>query len=53
MNVRELLVIIVSTSAVGGEVIGVSEGYSTADARDRGIESVKRNAPIAEIVDLT
>lgn len=36
-----------------GEVIGVSQMYSTATGRNKGIASVQRNAPIAEVVDLT
>ena len=39
--------------AANGEVIGNSEMYTTSSARDNGIESVKRNAPEASIVDLT
>ncbi|CEJ96237.1 hypothetical protein BGLT_07218 [Caballeronia glathei] len=35
------------------EVIGVSEAYSSASARDNGIESVKKNAPDAAIQDNT
>ncbi|SAK40284.1 hypothetical protein AWB80_00198 [Caballeronia pedi] len=35
------------------EVIGVSEGYSSTSARENGIESVKRSAPDAVIVDNT
>jgi uncharacterized protein YegP (UPF0339 family) len=35
------------------EVIGVSEAYSSASARDNGIESVKKNAPYAAIQDNT
>ena len=35
------------------EPIGMSEMYNTIQARDAGIESVKRNAPIAAIEDLT
>ena len=33
------------------EVIAVSEGYTSKDACKNGIESVKKNAPIAEIDD--
>lgn len=33
------------------EVIGNSEMYESEDARDNGIESVKANAPAAEVVD--
>lgn len=35
------------------EVIGQSELYSSEAARDKGIESVKKNAPDAAQVDLT
>jgi uncharacterized protein YegP (UPF0339 family) len=35
------------------EVIGVSESYSSAAARDNGIESVKKNAPDATVQDHT
>ncbi|MDR5749552.1 MULTISPECIES: YegP family protein [unclassified Caballeronia] len=35
------------------EVIGVSESYSSASARDNGIESVKKNAPDATVQDNT
>lgn len=37
--------------AGNGRVIGVSETYSSAAARERGIASVKRNAPVAEITE--
>lgn len=39
--------------ASNGQVIGTSESYETAASRDNGIESVKANAPSAEVVDLT
>jgi len=39
--------------AGNGEVIGTSERYSTATARDGGIESVKANAPVAPVDDQT
>lgn len=39
--------------ATKGEVIGTSEIYSSASARDNGIESVKTNAPSASTEDLT
>lgn len=39
--------------AANGQTIGVSEMYSSTSARDNGIESVKKNAPDATIVDLT
>ncbi|KKA43415.1 YegP family protein [Salinivibrio sp. KP-1] len=35
------------------EVIGTSQMYSSVHARDTGIESVKKNAPRAEVEDLT
>lgn len=40
-------------SAHNGQVIGKSEMYVSAQGRDNGIESVKRNAPSATVVDLT
>lgn len=39
--------------ATNGETIGVSETYTTASARDNGIEAVKRDAPDAPTEDLT
>ncbi len=39
--------------ASNGQVIGTSESYTSATARDNGIESVKRNAPDARVEDLT
>ncbi len=39
--------------AVNGEIIGTSETYSSAEAMEKGIESVKSNAQNAEIVDAT
>jgi uncharacterized protein YegP (UPF0339 family) len=39
--------------AGNGEIIGNSETYKSKQGRDNGIESVMRNAPDAEIVDLT
>ncbi|WP_170432912.1 YegP family protein [Ruegeria arenilitoris] len=39
--------------ASNGQVIGTSESYSSASARDNGVESVKRNAPNARVEDLT
>ena len=35
------------------EVIGASESYSSTAAREHGIDSVKRNAPEAVVVDNT
>lgn len=37
--------------AKNGEVIAVSEGYKSKDSCENGIESVKKNAPDAEIVE--
>ena len=39
--------------AANGEAIGASEYYETASARDDAIEFVKKNAPDAEVKDLT
>jgi uncharacterized protein YegP (UPF0339 family) len=39
--------------ASNGEIIGVSELYSSTSNRDQGIEAVKYNAPIATVEDLT
>ena len=39
--------------AGNGQVIGSSQTYSSMDACRNGIESVKTNAPIAEIEDQT
>lgn len=36
--------------ATNGQVIATSEGYKTKDSCENGIESVKKNAPDAEIV---
>ena len=37
--------------ATNGQVIGTSEMYSSVAARENGIESVKKNAPDAEVVE--
>lgn len=39
--------------ASNGQVIGTSETYESASARDNGIDSVKKNAPEARLEDLT
>jgi len=39
--------------APNGEKIAVSEAYSSKDGCVNGIESVKKNAPIAKIVEAT
>lgn len=38
--------------ASNGQVIGTSEMYKSESGRDGGIESVKKNAPLAEIEEL-
>ncbi|TGK05715.1 DUF1508 domain-containing protein [Leptospira selangorensis] len=35
--------------AANGEIIAVSEGYSSKQACENGIESVKKNAPSAPV----
>lgn len=35
--------------ATNGQIIGSSEMYSSVSGRDNGIESVKKNAPSAEV----
>jgi uncharacterized protein YegP (UPF0339 family) len=37
--------------AANGEVIATSEGYNSKDGCVSGIESVKKNAPIAKVVE--
>ena len=37
--------------AANGEIIATSEAYSSKDACVNGIESVKKNAPIAKVVE--
>ena len=39
--------------ASNGQVIGTSEMYSSASAMEKGIESVKKNAPDSDVVDLS
>ena len=38
--------------AGNGEIIAVGEGYSSKDACKNGIESIKKNAPDAEVVEV-
>ena len=38
--------------AGNGEVIAISEGYSSKSSALNGIDSVKRNAPEAEVVEV-
>ncbi len=40
-------------NARNGQIIGKSEMYKSVAARENGIESVKKNAPDATLVDLT
>lgn len=40
-----------SLKATNGQIIGSSEMYESAAARDNGIDSVKKNAPDAETDD--
>jgi len=37
--------------AGNGEIIATSEAYTTKAGCKNGIESVKKNAPVAEVVD--
>lgn len=39
--------------ATNGQIIGTSETYESESGRENGIESVKKNAPNADIEDLT
>lgn len=39
--------------APNGEVIATSETYSSKAGAENGIESVKKNAPIAEVIDIS
>lgn len=39
--------------AANGQIIGSSQMYADAAGRDNGIESVQKNAPDAEIVEVT
>jgi uncharacterized protein YegP (UPF0339 family) len=39
--------------AANGEIITASQGYETKASAQKGIESVKTNAPGAAVVDLT
>lgn len=39
--------------STNGQVIGTSETYESESGRSNGIASVKKNAPIADVVDLT
>ncbi|MGO8939422.1 MAG: YegP family protein [Mycobacterium sp.] len=39
--------------AANGEIIAARQGYETKANAEKGIESVKTNAPSATVVDLT
>lgn len=41
-----------SLTAANNQIIGVSQNYKSESGRDNGIESVKRNAPNAEIKEV-
>lgn len=41
-----------SLKSTNGQVIGTSQMYTTEDSRDNGIESVQKNAPAAEVVEV-
>lgn len=38
--------------AANGQVIGTSESYESSASREKGIESVKKNAPDAQVFDV-
>lgn len=40
-------------TATNGQIIGSSEMYESTAARENGIESVKKNAPDADVEDLS
>jgi uncharacterized surface protein with fasciclin (FAS1) repeats/uncharacterized protein YegP (UPF0339 family) len=39
--------------AANGQIIGVSQSYGTKEAALKGIASIKKNAPVAKIIDQT
>jgi uncharacterized protein len=39
--------------AANGEIIAVSQSYGSKESAESGIASVKKNAPMAKVVDLT
>ena len=39
--------------AANGEIIAASQGYDTKGSAEKGIESIKTNAPGAKVVDQT
>jgi uncharacterized protein len=39
--------------AANGEIIAASQAYDTKAGAEKGIESIKTNAPSATVVDLT
>lgn len=41
-----------TVTAANSQIIGTSQNYKTESGRDNGIESVKRNAPKAEIKEV-
>ena len=43
----------ITLHAANGETLGMSEMYNSIGARDNGINAVKRDAPVATIIDYT
>jgi len=39
-------------TAANAQIIGISQMYTSAQGRDNGIDSVRENAPKAEVFDL-
>tara|TARA_R100000501_G_C2570275_1_gene77395 strand:- start:368 stop:703 length:336 start_codon:yes stop_codon:yes gene_type:complete len=39
--------------STNGQVVGTSQSYASASSRDGGIESVMKNAPGADVTDMT
>ena len=39
--------------SANGQIIAVSQAYGTKESAQKGIASIQKNAPIAEIADLT
>lgn len=44
---------VVHLKAANGEIIAASQAYDTKAGAEKGIESVRTNAPAAKVVDLT
>lgn len=39
--------------AANGEIVAASQGYTTKQHAEAGVESVRASAPMAEVIDLT